>query len=218
MSWCPFSSCWGSREPCMQCSGCGNRLNASSHILTTCISCAVRTGCGVCAVLQDALRISGKTHVWNRSGLGHVTLWSSSMLPQEQQGMKVQGTSLGHPEFVARSSNQLRESSKSSRSPLCARCAVWHGGLWCAKSCELTATSPLGKCETQQRRHCRGRTGLGSTCRMTIHQRHLDVVVSWMVIVPPTGAVLTTSLRLVHHEEFKPRSCRGWQDASSRVD
>ena len=80
---------------------------------------------GLYAALQDALRRHagiqihcGKTKIWNRAGVRHLVcdvlervaqavnptarVWRGSMLPEELQGMKVLGTPLGHPEFVAR--------------------------------------------------------------------------------------------------------------------
>ena len=87
------------------------------------------------ATLQEALwahaRIAihlGKTKVWNASGIRPeictvlermaretyrtARVWKGSEVPEDEQGMKVLGTPLGHPQYVRRFLSQLSEKHK----------------------------------------------------------------------------------------------------------
>ena len=79
------------------------------------------------------MRALPKTKVWNASGIRPETctvlermaretdriarVWRGSEVPEDEQGMKVLGTPLGHPQFVRRLLSQLSEKHKGVAPP-----------------------------------------------------------------------------------------------------
>ena len=125
------------------------------------------------AVLQEALNVhagiqinAGKTQIWNRSGerpevcnvLERVArasnpraiVWRLSQLPSELQGIKILGTPLGHPDFVARHLEGVLEEQRVflSRIPLVSVIqSAWLLLLHCANAranCQIRSVTPEG--------------------------------------------------------------------------
>ena len=124
-----------------------HRLQEGEHLFayldaTFFVSSPLRVG-PLYAVLQEALNVhagiqmnAGKTQIWNRCGerpevcnvLERVArasnhraiVWRGSQLPSEMQGIKMLGTPLGHPDFVARHLEGVLEEQRVflSRIPL----------------------------------------------------------------------------------------------------